>query len=71
MVVELEGAHLAGRVLNGPLRASAHDAQGEVRAIERDDHPFFVCTLFQPERAALSGALPPLVRALLVAALAR
>jgi CTP synthase (UTP-ammonia lyase) len=61
----------ASRVLNGPLRASAHDAQGETRAVELDDHPFFVGTLFQPERAALSGTVPPLARALLTAALAR
>lgn len=49
-------------LLRGPLRATAFDAHGEVRAIERDDHPFFVATLFQPERAALSGTVPPLVR---------
>ena len=52
----------------GPLRATAHDAQGEVRAIELDGHPFFVCTLFQPERAALRGELPPLVRSFIRAA---
>lgn len=55
-------------LLEGPLCASAFDAQGAVRAIERDDHPFFVATLFQPERAALSGVVPPLVRALVQAA---
>jgi CTP synthase (UTP-ammonia lyase) len=50
-------------LLQGPLRATAFDAHGEVRAIERDDHPFFVATLFQPERAALHGDTPALVRA--------
>ena len=50
----------AERLTRGPLRASAHDAQGELRAVELDDHPFFVCTLFQPERAALRGDVPPL-----------
>jgi len=50
-------------LLRGPLRATAFDAQGDVRAIEHDDHPFYVLTLFQPERAALRGAVPPLVRA--------
>jgi CTP synthase (UTP-ammonia lyase) len=50
-------------LLQGPLHATAFDAQGAVRAIERTDHPFFVATLFQPERAALQGALPPLARA--------
>ena len=50
-------------LVSGPLRAVADDATGEVRAIELDDHPFFVATLFQPERAALKGQLPPLVAA--------
>ena len=50
-------------LVSGPLRAVADDATGEVRAVELDDHPFFVATLFQPERAALKGQLPPLVAA--------
>jgi CTP synthase (UTP-ammonia lyase) len=45
----------------GPLRAAAADDTGEVRALELDGHPFFVATLFQPERAALAGKLAPLV----------
>jgi CTP synthase (UTP-ammonia lyase) len=45
----------------GPLRASADDQTGEVRAVELDGHPFFVATLFQPERAALKGKTAPLV----------
>jgi CTP synthase (UTP-ammonia lyase) len=56
------------QLIGGPLRATAFDAAGEVRAIELADHPFFVCTLFQPERAALRGDMPPLVLALLEAA---
>lgn len=47
----------------GPLRASADDETGEVRAVELDGHPFFVATLFQPERAALKGEAAPLVNA--------
>jgi CTP synthase (UTP-ammonia lyase) len=31
------------------MRISATDATGEVRAIERTDHPFFVGTLYQPQ----------------------
>ena len=50
-------------LLAGPLRASAEDANGEVRAIEQDGHPFFVATLFQPERAALVGKPAPIVEA--------
>lgn len=51
------------------LQASAFGPEGDVRALELEGHPFFVGTLFQPERAALAGRLPPLVRALLAAAI--
>lgn len=47
----------------GPLWATAEDESGEVRAVELTGHPFFVATLFQPERAALAGTPPPLVGA--------
>ncbi|MBI1818095.1 MAG: CTP synthase [Deltaproteobacteria bacterium] len=50
-------------LVSGPLRATADDATGEVRAVELDGHPFFVAALFQPERVALKGQLPPLVTA--------
>ena len=46
-----------------PLVVSAFDEAGEVRAIELSGHPFFVATLFQPERRALKGEVPPLVKA--------
>ena len=48
---------------DGPLRIDALDDAGDVRGIELDGHPFFIATLFQHERAALQGRLPPLVRA--------
>jgi CTP synthase (UTP-ammonia lyase) len=51
----------------GPLRESARDDTGDLRAVELDDHPFFVATLFQPERAALRGLPAPLVHAFLAA----
>lgn len=50
------------QLFGGALRATAHDLQGEVRAGELTAHPFFVGTLFQPERRSLRGELPPLVR---------
>jgi CTP synthase (UTP-ammonia lyase) len=53
----------AGQLTSGPLRAVGIDALGEVRAVELEGHPFFVATLFQPERAALTGIVPPLVSA--------
>ncbi|QBC43087.1 CTP synthase C-terminal region-related (seleno)protein [Iodobacter fluviatilis] len=49
----------------GPLRATAIDEAGDIRGIELDNHPFFVATLFQPERKALTGLCPPLVKAFL------
>jgi CTP synthase (UTP-ammonia lyase) len=49
----------------------AHDATGEVRAVEREDHPFFLATLFQPERAALRERMPPLAAAFVRACAAR
>lgn len=57
-------------LLSGALRVAAVDAAGEVRGVELDGHPFFVATLFQPERAALAGRLPPIVAALVRAAAA-
>jgi CTP synthase (UTP-ammonia lyase) len=49
------------------LFATAHDLSGQVRAVELTSHPFFAATLFQPERKALTGEIPPLVSAFLEA----
>ena len=54
-------------LLSQQLCAVGHDSTGDLRAVELKGHPFFVATLFQPERAALKGNLPPLVRALIAA----
>jgi CTP synthase (UTP-ammonia lyase) len=54
----------------GPLRAVARDDEGEIRAVELDGHPFFVATLFQPERAALKGERVPPAEALVCASAA-
>jgi CTP synthase (UTP-ammonia lyase) len=59
--------HFMSRLTAGTLKVAAHDRAGEVRALELNDHPFFVATLFQPERAALDGIAPPLARALIAA----
>jgi CTP synthase (UTP-ammonia lyase) len=48
-------------LLGGQLEATAFDGAEEVRAVELGDHLFFVGTLFQPERRALEGKVPPLV----------
>jgi len=58
----LNAAFLA-EITSRDLRVAAEDRNGDVRALEVADHPFFVATLFQPERAALRGECPPLVAA--------
>jgi CTP synthase (UTP-ammonia lyase) len=55
------------RFNNSAMKIAARDTTGEVRAIELDNHPFFIATLFQPERAALKDQLPPLVKAFVAA----
>jgi CTP synthase (UTP-ammonia lyase) len=48
---------------DGPLEIAARSEEGDVRAVWLRGHPFFVGTLFQPERRALEGQLHPVVRA--------
>ncbi len=43
------------------------DVNGEARVVELAGHPFFVGTLFQPERTALAGVAHPLIMAYLQA----
>jgi len=58
-------------LVSGPLREAARDDAGDLRAVELDGHPFFVGTLFQPERAVLKGKPVPIVAAFLAASRAR
>ena len=60
-----------GELLKRELHAVGHDSEHELRAVELSGHPFFVATLFQPERAALMGVLPPLVGAFVEACAGR
>ena len=53
------------------LRITAWDEAEDVRGVELPDHPFFVATLFQSERAALQEKESPLVVAWMQAALAQ
>lgn len=50
------------------LRICGRDELGSVRAVELQSHPFFIGTLFQPERAALRRLAHPLINAFVVAA---
>ncbi len=51
------------------LHASGVDGNGEVRIVELEGHPFFIGTLFQPQRAAYKDIVHPLIRAWLQMAL--
>lgn len=57
------------RLEDAGMRTIARDTAGDVRAMQLDGHPFFVGTLFQPERQALSGIAPPIVQAFIEAAM--
>lgn len=50
------------------LRFTGFDRAGDARAFEFPAHPFFVGTLFQPERSALRDADHPLIQAFVRAA---
>jgi CTP synthase (UTP-ammonia lyase) len=52
----------------GDLSVGAVDDDGDVRAIELASHPFFLATLFQPERSALADRTHPLIDAFVRAA---
>lgn len=58
---------LEAQIFAGPLKVSGYDLDQEIRAMELEGHPFFVATLFQPERAALEGRTAPLVKAFVLA----
>ena len=49
------------RLDDGSLQFTGRDAGGEVRVFELAGHPFFIGTLFQPERSALRGHPHPLI----------
>src|SRR5260370_5082198 len=51
----------------GGMSITGVDVNGEARVIELFGHPFFVGTLFQPERSAFAGAAHPLIVAYLQA----
>jgi CTP synthase (UTP-ammonia lyase) len=51
------------------FRISGYDNHKEVRIIELKNHPFFITTLFQPERSALKNQNHPLIDAFINAGL--
>lgn len=56
------------RLEGAGLRFTGFDAAGQVRAGELPAHPFFIGTLFQPERSGLRGERHPLITAFIRAA---
>jgi CTP synthase (UTP-ammonia lyase) len=57
------GSGFREAIADHPLHVVAVDDEDDVRALELDNHPYFIVTLFQHERAALQGICPPLVKA--------
>ena len=56
------------RLVQGGLRVGIVGPNGEPRAVELPSHPFFLATLFQPERSAFTARSHPLIREFVVAA---
>jgi len=55
---------------NTKLKITGTGDDGSARVVELDDHPFFIATLFQPERSAFNQVSHPLIVAFLKAAAA-
>ena len=53
---------------NTQLQITGTGDDGSARVVELHDHPFFIATLFQPERSAFNGVSHPLIVAFLKAA---
>ena len=62
--------HYESLLADSDMRISGRDSGGEVRVVELSGHPFYVATLFQPERSAFKGHAHPLISAYVGAALA-
>lgn len=50
------------------MRITGKDQAGNVRVVELESHPFFLSTLYQPERSALKGICHPLIKSFIQAA---
>lgn len=48
---------------DGNMRIAGLDNDGQARAFELTMHPFYMLTLFQPERSASTNVVHPLIRA--------
>jgi CTP synthase (UTP-ammonia lyase) len=59
------------RLASAGLRVTARGGDDEVRALELDDHPFYVATLFLPQLRSAPDAPHPIIRGFAAAASAR
>ena len=50
------------------LKISGRDPSGDARVVELSNHPFFIATLFQPERSAFTARAHTLIKAFVEAA---
>jgi CTP synthase (UTP-ammonia lyase) len=57
-----------GLLKTSSLIISGYDENKEVRSVELKNHPFFIATLFQPERSALKNKNHPLIDSFISAA---
>ncbi|MEW6734455.1 MAG: hypothetical protein AB1489_24220 [Acidobacteriota bacterium] len=48
-------------LVDSEMVISGVDTNGEPRVVELTQHPFFIGTVFQPERSALAGTSHPLI----------
>jgi CTP synthase (UTP-ammonia lyase) len=61
--------HYEALLEGASLKISGRDSGGEVRIVELEGHPFYIATLFQPERSAFKGHAHPLITAYVAAVL--
>ena len=54
---------------NEDITITGFDLEKEPRVFEISSHPFFIATLYQPERSAFSGKTHPLIKAFVTASL--
>jgi CTP synthase (UTP-ammonia lyase) len=59
--------HFAPLLEQAGMRIVGIDENGETRIMEYNQHPFFIGTLFQPERSAFHNIVHPLIKAFLQA----
>lgn len=55
------------RLRTSNLHVTGTDVENATRAVELRDHPFFIATLFQPERSSLKNERHPIIQAFVAA----